>query len=267
MVSKDSNIRNESFAQVVRQHPQVRNDAYLAQAPQNQPAYIRPDTLAIDLEIQMQHEEWVAYNSQAQNNSLNALYTTSNPTPQSMSNEIGSNPNYNPDMTDTANGLAGWNRQTRNIGDRTVLSLDMSRLQPAPSPYTPLSPASVTSATSSRPSRKRNREEMRSGNCPFTCVVCDAGFYTSADLWHHFRYHEGRLWICNTCGKDFTFEKDLKRHCECVHDAEARKYLCPYAGCTNTYKRKDHLSRHVNNRHASDSGIGPSRQTSVLNGN
>uniref|UniRef100_A0ABD2WKP9 C2H2-type domain-containing protein n=1 Tax=Trichogramma kaykai TaxID=54128 RepID=A0ABD2WKP9_9HYME len=50
---------------------------------------------------------------------------------------------------------------------------------------------------------------------------------------------------CDTCGKSFVHEKNLKRHIDSVHHKIT--YACEI--CEKTYKRKDYLKNHIDSVH------------------
>ena len=51
------------------------------------------------------------------------------------------------------------------------------------------------------------------GEKPFTCQECGAGFVQNIDLKRHMRTHNGeKLFICQECGVGFSRTDLLKRH-------------------------------------------------------
>ena len=55
--------------------------------------------------------------------------------------------------------------------------------------------------------------------------------------------------ICTYCQKVFKKVNKLKRHISSIH-LDTRPFECDFEGCTEKFKRKDHLIRHKKSRHA-----------------
>nr|POE54422.1 isoform 1 of transcription factor sp8 [Quercus suber] len=91
---------------------------------------------------------------------------------------------------------------------------------------------------------------------------CQLVFDTLSKLRHHSRYHTPngeRKYACQFCDRRFVHRKDLIRH-HLTHDPVYRpSFYCPFDTCGKSYRRKDHLSRHVKNKH-----FGASNSTSPL---
>lgn len=81
---------------------------------------------------------------------------------------------------------------------------------------------------------------------------CSRTFETKVALHHHERYHGPRNHSCSLCDKAFFFAKDLHRH-ELTHTQE-RHLFCTTTECqyhVKGFHRKDHLQRHIRNKHGS----------------
>ncbi|BFY97625.1 hypothetical protein BsWGS_00665 [Bradybaena similaris] len=52
---------------------------------------------------------------------------------------------------------------------------------------------------------------------PFTCSMCQKGFFSLTGLKHHIEAHGGRQFVCNVCDARFQHKHNLKRHVLGVH--------------------------------------------------
>ena len=60
------------------------------------------------------------------------------------------------------------------------------------------------------------------------------------------------MFKCSQCDKEFVKQNKLTRHFQSLHD-EKRPFVCDDpSGCTESFKRKDHLLRHRTSKHASE---------------
>lgn len=57
-----------------------------------------------------------------------------------------------------------------------------------------------------------------------------------------------RKYFCSVCMKGFGAPKDLDRH-YVTHNPDYRPFDCPIRDCNQAFKRKDHFTRHVRNKH------------------
>lgn len=52
---------------------------------------------------------------------------------------------------------------------------------------------------------------------PFTCSMCQKGFFSMTGLRHHLEAHKGRQFSCVVCDARFQHKHHLRRHLEGVH--------------------------------------------------
>nr|POF00947.1 transcription factor sp4 [Quercus suber] len=123
----------------------------------------------------------------------------------------------------------------------------------------------ATSSTFPRPASEAGTASTGLYQCHYH--DCHLTFDTPSKLRHHTRYHTPngeRKHACHKCDRRFVHHKDLVRH-HLTHDLAHRpSFLCPFPICGKSYKRKDHLSRHVRVKHlntASSSSPVPTRST------
>ena len=79
-------------------------------------------------------------------------------------------------------------------------------------------------------------------DCSF--VDCDKTFTAKRHLSTHFKLHEGKLNLCDECGKSLTTPAILIRHKQQVH-ARSRPFICTIDGCIKSFKVKGDLSNHL----------------------
>lgn len=86
---------------------------------------------------------------------------------------------------------------------------------------------------------------IHTGEKPFKCEFCDAGFRLNSSLQRHmFKEHFFlKPFKCDQCGKDFGHNSDLKHHVRSVH-AKERRFVCQI--CHEKFTTNIVLVRHVN---------------------
>jgi hypothetical protein len=132
-------------------------------------------------------------------------------------------------------------------------------------------PGGPSSTPSSQISSRRTKSEIMSPGSEYRCSECGGGFHSwdnlrqvltrsvfvtgpahadrySVSRYHIRNVHGPRRWVCEEegCGKDFVFEKDLRRHKKGTHDA-GREHFCSNPCCYYYrvgFKRREHLTRH-----------------------
>ena len=96
---------------------------------------------------------------------------------------------------------------------------------------------------------------------PFTCGICGRGFQFRSQFTAHLKSHDKNApkYKCpvGTCGKEFIYIGDLKRH-QAIHEQEAKGTLlkCKVAGCDykGTYSKKL-LDQHNRENHEEQAEI------------
>ena len=90
--------------------------------------------------------------------------------------------------------------------------------------------------------------------CSYTCEDCGKCFSLSGYRYHRLTAHTAnqesrKKFECGVCRKKFLQNKLLKKHM-LTHEGEesARHHACPY--CSASFKRKDHLNRHITDLHS-----------------
>lgn len=93
---------------------------------------------------------------------------------------------------------------------------------------------------------------------PKTCTVCGKVFGQTWEYNKHLKQHDKPL-ACDFCTSRFAHQRDLDRHCVANHREEAKgkglsveRHNCKVKGCKETFSRKDHLRRHMKNKHGID---------------
>ncbi|XP_075727906.1 uncharacterized protein LOC119165416 isoform X1 [Rhipicephalus microplus] len=89
-----------------------------------------------------------------------------------------------------------------------------------------------------------NRNQVKMHERPFTCYICQKGFFRADDVEKHMRVHtkEKRSYDCKECGRRFNVSNNLSRHRK-VHTEDAGTHAC--AECGKTFKQKTHLKSHM----------------------
>ncbi|XP_060520870.1 zinc finger protein 91-like [Cylas formicarius] len=90
----------------------------------------------------------------------------------------------------------------------------------------------------------------------YACVVCSKSFLSPVSLsGHQIRQHtvglspmnlptcdELKIFLCDTCGKEFTTKYRLERHISSIHEG-IRPHMCPF--CDRSFAGKDTMQQHV----------------------
>ena len=89
---------------------------------------------------------------------------------------------------------------------------------------------------------------VHTGEDTFKCKECtNIGFKSYEHLrLHNLKVHKGVKFICDICGKEFSFKDQVKRHVEGVHNKE-KNFKCHL--CTKVVTRLDHLQNHLLKTH------------------
>ena len=75
------------------------------------------------------------------------------------------------------------------------------------------------------------------------CDNCDKCFTTRSALDKHMYQHREQNWVCDSCGKSFSFETRMLQH-KLVHDTEP-KHRCTYDSCEKKFKNVGDMNHHI----------------------
>lgn len=64
---------------------------------------------------------------------------------------------------------------------------------------------------------------------PAACTVCHKVFASKPKMYQHMQRHGEKRHVCTQCGLKFHMKKNLKSHCELVHE-EQRRFVCDLCG-------------------------------------
>ncbi|XP_058115716.1 zinc finger protein 708-like [Anopheles ziemanni] len=97
--------------------------------------------------------------------------------------------------------------------------------------------------TFSRPIRRREHENVHTGQKPYDCPSCSRAFSTSSMLYAHSQLHHGvQNHACPECGKKFNRLRNMRLHHRLVHLKE-KPYACPI--CQRPYTDYTCYRRHI----------------------
>ncbi|KFB46797.1 zinc finger protein ZFP69 [Anopheles sinensis] len=97
--------------------------------------------------------------------------------------------------------------------------------------------------TFSRPIRRREHENIHTGQKPYVCPSCSRPFSTSSMLFAHSQLHHGvQNHACPECGKKFNRRRNMRLHHQLVHLKE-KPYACPI--CQRPYTDYACYRRHI----------------------
>jgi len=84
---------------------------------------------------------------------------------------------------------------------------------------------------------------LHGGENPFTCPICNKGFFKKSLMLRHYKEHTDKpKFICYICGCDFKHPNDLTRHTKTVH-SNLFSYECKQ--CSQKFKTLNHIYRHA----------------------
>ena len=83
----------------------------------------------------------------------------------------------------------------------------------------------------------------------YSCKKCAKNFETKNGKYKHVLLHSGKRFSCNTYGKLFYRNCELKDHMRKHSTKAAQHIICPVRGCKKTYSLKRALQRHTRNDH------------------
>ena len=85
---------------------------------------------------------------------------------------------------------------------------------------------------------------MRRHRAHISCPKCDRNFAQQSELQDHVAsFHESKKFICGTCGKPCSRERDLRRHQSSVH-GPAIHYICLKCGDLKLKNKRSYLEHH-----------------------
>ena len=87
------------------------------------------------------------------------------------------------------------------------------------------------------------KHELRHGEAPFACEVCDKRFFNNCNLQYHMKVHEARQpYECVDCDKKFLKKNHLTCHRRQVHSPKVKPFVCKV--CKKSFQLKGYLNMH-----------------------